>query len=125
LCVFFASYLVEKAELLSFARLRIGPIPFPDLKHYGPLVLMWGISLVVMIFEKDLGSSLLFFALFIALLWVATGRAAYLLVGGVLFGAGAYAAWSSFAHVRARVKVWINPWPVALGAGYQVIQALF
>ena len=125
LCVFFASYLVEKQELLSIARLRIGPVPFPDLKHYGPIVLMWGISFMVMIFEKDLGSSLLFFALFIVLLWVATGRGAYLLVGGVLFAAGAYGAWTSFAHVRSRVKVWLNPWPVALGAGYQVIQALF
>jgi len=125
LCIFFASYLVEKQELLSFARLRLGPIPFPDLKHYGPLVLMWGVSFLVMIFEKDLGSSLLFFALFIVLLWVATGRGAYLLVGGVLFAAGAYTAWSSFAHVRARVRVWLDPWPVALGTGYQVVQALF
>ena len=125
LCVFFASYLVEKQELLSYARLRIGPIPFPDLKHYGPLVLMWGISFMVMIFEKDLGSSLLFFALFIVLLWVATGRGAYLLVGGLLFAAGAFTAYQSFAHVRTRVKVWLNPWPVALGTGYQVIQALF
>ena len=125
LCIFFASYLVEKQELLSIARLRIGPIPFPDLKHYGPIVLMWGLSLVVMIFEKDLGSSMLFFALFIVLLWVSTGRGAYLLVGTVMFGIGSYITWSQFAHVRSRVKVWLNPWPVALGAGYQVIQALF
>jgi peptidoglycan glycosyltransferase len=125
LCIFFASYLVEKAELLSFARLRIGPIPFPDLKHYGPLVLMWGVSLVVLIFEKDLGSSLLFFALFIALLWVATGRSAYLLVGGVLFAAGAYGSYSAFNHVKERVTIWLNPWPVATGSGYQVVQALF
>jgi cell division protein FtsW (lipid II flippase) len=103
LCVFFASYLVEKAELLSVARLRIGPIPFPDLKHYGPLLLMWGVSLVVMIFERDLGSSLLFFALFIVLLWVATGRAAYLLVGGVLFTAGAWISYSSFSHVKEQI----------------------
>src|SRR5947209_2678270 len=78
-----------------------------------------------MIFEKHLGSSLLFFALFIALLWVATGRAAYLLVGGVLFAAGSYLSYSAFNHVKERVAIWLNPWPVATGAGYQVVQALF
>ena len=125
LCIFFASYLVEKQMLLSHARFQLGPIPFPDLKHYGPLALMWGVSLVVMVFEKDLGSSLLFFALFIALLWVATGRVAYLIIGGGMFGAGAYTAWAMFAHVRSRVSIWLNPWPQATDAGFQVVQALF
>ena len=125
LCVFFASYLVEKQMLLSHTRFQLGPIPFPDLKHYGPLVLMWGVSLVVMVFEKDLGSSLLFFALFITLLWVATGRVAYLLIGGALFSVGAYIAWTIFDHVRSRVEIWLDPWPVATGAGFQLIQAMF
>ncbi|MEW6154968.1 MAG: FtsW/RodA/SpoVE family cell cycle protein [Actinomycetota bacterium] len=125
LCIFFASYLVEKQMLLSHARLQLGPIPFPDLKHFGPLVLMWGVSLVVMVFQKDLGSSLLFFALFITLLWVATGRVAYLIVGGALFSAGAYLAWSMFGHVRDRVSIWLDPWPVATEEGFQIVQALF
>ncbi|MGH9277363.1 MAG: FtsW/RodA/SpoVE family cell cycle protein [Acidimicrobiales bacterium] len=125
LCIFFASYLVEKQELLSYARLRIGPMPFPDLKHFGPIVLMWAISLVVMIFEKDLGSSLLFFALFIVLLWVATGRGAYLLVGGGLFAAGSYLTWSMFGHVQERVTIWLNPWSDVEGNGFQIVQALF
>ena len=125
LCIFFASYLVEKQMLLSHARMKLGPVPFPDFKHFGPLALMWGISLVVMIFERDLGSSLLFFALFIALLWVATGRIAYLIVGGAMFGGGAYTAWAMFSHVKSRVTIWLNPWPVATEAGFQVVQALF
>ncbi|MGH9222786.1 MAG: FtsW/RodA/SpoVE family cell cycle protein [Acidimicrobiales bacterium] len=125
LCIFFASYLVEKQMLLSHARFQLGPIPFPDLKHYGPLVLMWGVSLVVMIFEKDLGSSLLFFALFITLLWVATGRVAYLLIGGALFSVGAYTAWTMFDHVKSRVAIWLNPWPTATEDGYQLVQAMF
>ena len=125
LCVFFASYLVEKQQLLSIARLRIGPIPYPDLKHYGPLVLAWSASLVVMIFERDLGSSLLFFAIFIVLLWVATGRGAYLFIGGLLFAGGAYFTWTTFSHVRERVDIWLNPWPVANEAGFQVVQAAF
>lgn len=125
LCIFFASYLVEKQMLLSHARLQLGPIPFPDLKHYGPLLLMWGVSLVVMVFQRDLGSSMLFFALFIVLLWVATGRGAYLIVGTGLFAVGSYVTWASFEHVRERITIWLNPWPVASGTGYQVIQALF
>jgi peptidoglycan glycosyltransferase len=125
LCVFFAAYLVEKHQLLSYARLRLGPMPFPDVKHFGPLVLAWGFSLVVMFWERDLGSSLLFFALFIILLWVATGRGAYLLTGGVLFAGGALLAWSMFDHVQERVAIWLDPWPVANEAGYQIVQAMF
>src|SRR3954470_5256692 len=85
LCIFLASYLVEKRELLATSTRRIGPIRVPDFKHLGPVVLAWGLSLVVLIAERDLGSSLLFFALFIAMLWVATARGAYLLIGGGLF----------------------------------------
>ncbi|HEX2191553.1 MAG TPA: FtsW/RodA/SpoVE family cell cycle protein, partial [Acidimicrobiales bacterium] len=97
----------------------------PDLKHFGPVVLAWGVSLVIMIAERDLGSSLLFFALFIAMLWVATGRGAYLAIGGTLFGAGAWIAWSTFAHVKDRITIWLDPWETATGSGYQIVQALF
>ncbi len=125
LCVFLASYLVDRQELLSEARLRIGPLPFPNLKHFGPLVLAWGFSLVVMFWERDLGSSLLFFALFISLVWVATGRVAYLLTGGLLFAGGAWAAWSVFDHVKDRVSIWLDPWATPDTTGFQLIQALF
>ncbi len=125
LCVFFASYLVEKRELLSEALHRVGAVFVPDLKHFGPVVLAWGVSLVIMIAERDLGSSLLFFALFIAMLWVATGRGAYLGMGTLLFGAGAWIAWSSFAHVKERITIWLDPWQTATGSGYQIVQALF
>ena len=126
LCIFFASYLVEKRELLSEALWGGGVfLPKPDLKHLGPVLLAWGVSLVIMLGERDLGSSLLFFALFVALLWVATGRAAYLAIGGVLFAFGAWMAWNWFAHVKDRVGIWIDPWEDASGAGYQVVQALF
>jgi peptidoglycan glycosyltransferase len=125
LCVFFASYLVEKRELLSEALHRVGTVFIPDLKHFGPVVLAWGVSLVIMVAERDLGSSLLFFALFVALLWVATGRGAYLAIGGLLFGGGAWLAWSSFAHVRERINIWLDPWKTASGSGYQIVQALF
>ena len=125
LCIFLASYLVEKRELLSVATHRIGPAMVPDFKHFGPILLAWGLSLVVLVAERDLGSSLLFFALFIALLWVATARGAYLVIGAGLFGVGSIAAWKAFAHVHDRVTIWLNPWPVASGKGFQTIQALF
>ena len=124
LCIFFASYLVEKRELLMGTN-RIGPLLLPETKHLGPLLLAWAFSLVVMFFERDLGSSLLFFALFIALLWTATARPAYLAIGAGLFAVGSSFAWTVFAHVQQRVSIWIDPWPKANGSGYQIVQALF
>jgi cell division protein FtsW (lipid II flippase) len=125
LAVFLASYLVEKRELLQTYTRTIGRVMLPDLKHFGPILLAWGLSMVIMLAEKDLGSSLLFFALFVALLWVATARVAYVAAGLGLFTAGALFAWSSFAHVQDRVRVWLDPWPYASGPAYQLVQALF
>lgn len=124
LCVFFASYLVEKRELLMGTN-RVGPFLLPETRHFGPILLAWGFSLVIMFFERDLGSSLLFFALFIALLWVATARPAYLAIGALMFSAGSLIAWTVFDHVKQRVDIWLDPWSVATGGGYQVVQALF
>ena len=125
LAIFFASYLVEKREVLGMAANRIGPLTLPELRHFGPVVLAWGASLVVMTAQRDLGSSLLFFALFVVMLWVATERASYLAVSGVLFAAGAFAAWSLFSHVQERISVWFDPWVDASGQGFQVAQATF
>jgi cell division protein FtsW (lipid II flippase) len=125
LCIFLASYLVEKRELLSMGTHRIGPAIVPDLKHFGPIVLAWGSSLVVLTAERDVGSSLLFFALFITMLWVATARGAYLVLGAGMFAVGSFAAMQAFAHVHDRVRIWLNPWPLANGKGFQTVQALF
>ena len=123
LAIFFASYLVERRDVLSDFQLRRGELP--KLRSFGPILLAWGVSLVVMIAERDLGSSLLFFALFISMLWVATGRTFYLATGGVLFAAGAVIAMAMFSHVASRINVWIDPWTTASGQGYQVAQAQF
>ncbi|HVM54517.1 MAG TPA: FtsW/RodA/SpoVE family cell cycle protein [Acidimicrobiales bacterium] len=125
LAVFFASYLIEKREILRIAAHRFGPISLPDLKHFGPVVLAWGTSLVVMIAERDLGSSLLFFALFLAMLWIATERLSYLAIGFAMFAVGAVFAAMSFSHVGARVDVWLDPWSDSRGAGYQVVEAQY
>jgi peptidoglycan glycosyltransferase len=77
LAAFLAGYLVEKRDVLTISTRRLGPVHVPDLKHFGPLLAAWGIALLVMVRQRDLGSSLLFFTLFLVMLYVATGRAAY------------------------------------------------
>ena len=120
--LFFASYLVEKRELLGMATWpRFRPV-LPDLKHLGPVLFAWGLAILVMTAQKDLGSSLLFFALFMTMLWVATGRAAYPLGGAVMFGAAAYGAWTQFSHVQTRVTQWLDPWD---DTGGQLVQTWY
>ncbi|MCA1840415.1 MAG: FtsW/RodA/SpoVE family cell cycle protein [Actinomycetota bacterium] len=125
LVVFFAGYLSERRELLAIAKRRIGPIGIPQLRHFAPVLLGWGISLLVMINQKDLGSSMLFFGIFVAMLWIATARPAYLMAGVGMFAVGAFAASKLFTHVHARILVWRDPFKYLNGKGYQVVQSLF
>lgn len=125
LVIFFAAYLADKRELLATATRKMGSFVVPDPKHLGPLLLAWALSIVVMIRQKDLGSSLLFFAVFAAMLYMATNRAWYILGGTALFVFGAAIAYNTFGHVQTRVATWIDPWPVAEGEGYQLVQSLF
>lgn len=125
LVLFFAGYLSERRELLAVATRRFGPIGIPDLRHFGPVLLAWGISLIVMVQEKDLGSSLLFFGIFVVMLWTATARPVYMIAGGVLFAVGAWVAYNLFSHVQARIQVWQDPFEYFDGRGYQIAQSLF
>jgi cell division protein FtsW (lipid II flippase) len=125
LVLFFAAYLAEKGDLLATGTKRLWRIALPEFRHFGPLVAIWLVSLAVLVFEKDLGSSLLFFAVFVGLLYLSTGRGAYALAGTGLFGLGAWAAYHAFAHVRTRVDVWLDPWRDISGKGYQIAQSLF
>lgn len=125
LVIFLAGYLVDKREVLAAGGRRIAGLQVPAARHLGPLLLAWGVSLVVMIRQKDLGSSLLFFAVFAVMLYIATERTAFLLAGGGLFVTGAAVGYAIFGHVQERVQVWANPWPVAGGSGYQIVQSLF
>jgi peptidoglycan glycosyltransferase len=97
----------------------------PDPKYFGPLLLAWGASLLIMVSQKDLGSSLLFFAVFAAMLYIATERVSYLVVGALLFFGGAWFAYQQFEHVQERVSTWRNPWPVAQNEGFQLVQSMF
>jgi peptidoglycan glycosyltransferase len=123
--LFLAAYLAEKRELLSVSTKRVLGLWIPPLKHLGPLLFMWAVSLIVLVAEKDLGSSLLFFGIFIVMLYVATGRPVYALAGTGLFAAGAGAAYSLFGHVRDRVAIWLDPFADASGRGYQLVQSIF
>jgi len=122
--LFLAAYLAENREALSFATRR-GGVWLPPLRQLGPLLLMWLASLFVLVFERDLGSSLLLFGVFLTMLYVATGRATYVAVGLGLFGAGATLAYTLFDHVQTRIAIWIDPFADAAGRGYQLVQSLF
>lgn len=125
LAIFFAAYLVEKRELLAQSSRTFAGLSLPELRHLGPVMVAWGVSLLVMVAEKDLGSSLLFFTLFVVMLWVATERPSYLIVSLVLFAGGATLAWSRFAHVQDRVEIWLDPWKTPQNEGFQIIQSAF
>jgi cell division protein FtsW (lipid II flippase) len=115
LIVFLAGYLREKREVLAQGRL----------KDFGPLLVIWGAAMLVLVETNDLGSALLFFGIFLAMLYVATGRLLYVTLGLGLFTAGAAGAYHFVPHVRDRVTTWIDPWPKAHDEGYQITQSLY
>jgi cell division protein FtsW (lipid II flippase) len=125
--VFFAAYLQEHRELLATAQRRIGPLPVPPAPYLIPIVLMWAMAMGVMVLQKDLGATLLFFGIFLAMLYLATGRALYSLVGLVMLVAGGAVAAQVFAHVNVRIVSWLEPFAEELrfDAGYQLVQGLF
>lgn len=125
LAAFLAGYLASKREVLTAATARIGPWMIPAPRHFGPVVAAWGISLAVMVFERDLGSSMLFFALFIVMLYAATARASYVVTGLGLFAGGTIFAYQAFAHVQGRISAWLDPWSRIDGSGFQIAQSLF
>ncbi|GGI02918.1 FtsW/RodA/SpoVE family cell cycle protein [Egicoccus halophilus] len=123
--VFLAGYLERKRALLSVSSQRIGPLLVPPPRHLAPVLVATFAALVVMAGLRDLGSALLLFGAFLAVLYVATGRAAYPALGLVAFAIGASIAYQLFAHVRVRVSIWLDPWSQVTDAGYQLAQSLF
>ena len=127
----FAAYLAENRELIANGRWRVLGLNLPEPRHFLPIALAWGFSVLVLVGQKDLGSSLLFFTLFVVLLWVATERASFLAIGGTLFAIGAVVAWRVFSNVQSRVTLWLDPWSKFGGTtaggdkGRQAVQAWF
>ena len=127
LVVFFAAYLEEHRELLATPPRRFGPLPVPPLAYLVPILLMWALAMGVMILQKDLGATLIFFGIFIAMLYLATGTAVYSVAGIGMLLAGGWVASRVFEHVNARIVTWLAPFSDELrfGAGYQLVQGLF
>ncbi|TSE01701.1 FtsW/RodA/SpoVE family cell cycle protein [Skermania sp. ID1734] len=125
LVVFVAAFLVHNRDLFSQAGRRVAGMTLPRARDLGPLIVVWAISTLVLMFEKGLGVSLLIFGTLLVMLYVGTGRASWLLIGLVLFAVGATASYYLFAHVRVRVEIWNDPFATYATTGYQISQALF
>ena len=123
--LFLAGYLASNREMLSIFTWRIGPFKLPDIRTLAPMLIMWGVALLIVVFEKDLGSALVFFFVFLAMLYVATGKKFYLIVGIVLMLIGISGAYMLFDHVKVRVGNWLDPFADPQDKGYQMVQALF
>ncbi|HUS20624.1 MAG TPA: FtsW/RodA/SpoVE family cell cycle protein [Aeromicrobium sp.] len=124
LAIFFAGYLVVKRDALALAGRRIAGIDLPRGRDLGPILVGWLVSVGILVLQRDLGSSLLFFGLFVVMLYVATERSGWLIVGGVLFAIGAYFGYLEFAHVRVRFDAWLDPFGDPDNNG-QIISGLF
>ena len=126
LIVFFlAGYLAENRELLSVANRSILGFQVPRLRLLAPLFVVWGISLAVVVFERDLGSALIFYTIFLIMLYVATGRFSYVVIGFALGAIGVIGAYNLFDHVKIRFDTWIDPWSDAQNTGLQLVQSLY
>ncbi|MDA8235696.1 MAG: FtsW/RodA/SpoVE family cell cycle protein [Clostridia bacterium] len=125
LVIFLASYLEERKELLAQGTFKVMGVNLPHPKHSGPLIIMWGLSVVFLVMQKDLGAALLFFGTFLTMVYIATSRWAYVLTGMLLFLGAAGIAYYLFDHVQTRVSIWLDPWADVEGKGYQVVQSLF
>jgi len=120
-----AGYLVRKREALATVRRKVLGLGIPRARDFGPLLVAWLVALGVLAFERDLGTALMFFGVFVILLYVSTQRRSWLIIGAVLFALAAFLGYLAFGHVQLRVKIWLDPWTYANDEGYQLVQALF
>jgi cell division protein FtsW (lipid II flippase) len=124
LVVYLATYLDERRHLIG-ASYYLGGVRLPPLPYLVPIALMWGLTVGLIVVQKDLGAALLFFTIFLAMLYALTGRPGYVAAGLLAFALAAAALYPIFGHVRTRVDAWRDPWADPLGGGYQMVQALY
>jgi len=125
LTIFAGAYLVAKRDVLSLAGRRVLGIDLPRGRDFGPLLVAWLISIGVLVRDHDLGTSLMFFGLFVVLLYVATERVSWVIIGVLLFAGGCFISYHLFANVKQRVTVWLHVFDYLQNAGYQMSQSLF
>jgi cell division protein FtsW (lipid II flippase) len=127
LAVSFAGYLVAKRDVLALAGRRVLGLDLPRARDLGPILVIWAASLLLLVFESDIGTSAVFMGLFVAMLYIATSRTSWLLIGFVMFVAGAFAASKLFGHVGERFDIWLHPFTGSNpeGNAYQLVQGLY
>jgi cell division protein FtsW (lipid II flippase) len=130
LVIFLASYLRDNRQILVTAGRRVLGVTFPPMKQFGPMLAVWGAAMATLLITRELGTSLMFYGAFLALLYVATGRASFPLIGLLLFAGGAWFVVNHVGHVHARVLAWEHPFEKSLyeqrsGGSYQLAQSLF
>ena len=125
LLIFFSAVLVAKRGLFTSVGKHLMGMTLPRPRDLAPLLAAWVISIGVMVFEKDLGTSLLLYASFLVVVYLATQRFSWVVIGLVLFAAGSVVAYFIFEHVRVRVQMWWDPFSDPDGSGYQIVQSLF
>lgn len=129
LALFFASYLGSKRDLILLAGRKLGPLQLPRARDLGPMIVAWLVALAVLVFQRDLGSAIMFFGLFMVMIYVATGRVSWIVIGLVLMAAGGTFAMLFMGHVQRRVNVWLNALDPTIydqrGGSAQIVQGLF
>lgn len=129
LAIFFAGYLVTHRDSLSIVGKRFWGFTFPRFRDWGPIVVFWAASMVILVLQHDLGTSLLYFGLFLVMIYVATGRPSWIIIGLVMFSVGAFIASRLFDYVGNRINAWLDPFNStyydAYGGSYQLVQGLF
>ena len=123
--LFLAGYLAENRELLSISNHEILGFKIPRFKLLLPLFVVWGICMLIVVFERDLGSAVLFYTIFLLMLYVATGRISYVIIGFLMLGIGAIGAYRFLSHVQTRFQIWLDPFADPSGSGFQLVQSLF
>ncbi len=125
LTIFFAGYLVRKREALATVRRKVLGLGIPRGRDFGPLVVAWLVAVGILAFQRDLGTALMFFGVFVILLYVSTQRRSWLIIGAVLFALACLLGYLACGHVKLRVKIWLDPWQYANNESYQLVQGLF
>ncbi|HWR05244.1 FtsW/RodA/SpoVE family cell cycle protein [Sporomusa sp.] len=123
--IFLAAYLSERQQLLTFATRHYGPFVLPHPRFIAPLLALWGLTMAMLIVQRDLGSALLYFGTTVTMAYMASGRLSYVVIALGLFFVGSTICYLLFPHVQVRIDIWLDPWTDPTGRAYQIVQSLF